>query len=104
VHIETVGEWIPFDTFLNSSLSLNELISGGLGSLAGNVPEPLALAYVNTLNESGLSASHSEPKLPTYWNGEKHTTDIVPISLLILGDSEIIAEKVEAKEVSRINV
>lgn len=103
-HIKAVGDWIPFNTFLNMSSELENLISGGFGLLAENVPEPLAIAYENTLKKFKFSASHTKPKLVSYWNGEKRTTDIVPIILLILGESEIITEKIEAKEISSTKV
>ncbi len=100
VHIETVENWIPFDTFFNMSLKLENLLSGGFGLLAERVPEPLAFAYENTLKNYGVSAKCSKPRLATYWGGEKQTNRIVPVSLLILGESEIIAEKIEMREIS----
>lgn len=42
-HVELVGAWIPFSKYLNTGLSLSELIRGGFGMIAEG-PERLVLA------------------------------------------------------------
>ncbi len=98
-HSKTVRNQICFDEFLNMPLDLEKLISGGFGLLAAQVPKQLAVAYKSALEESGISVTLSDVTPPVYWDGEKRTTGIVPLSVLILGESEIIAEKIEANEV-----
>lgn len=100
VHSRIVKEWISFNEFFNMNFELDKLISGGFGLLADYVPEPLAFAYKNVLEDYGVSATLSEPRLLSYWNGEKRTTETVPVRVLILGESDIVAEKIEAKEIS----
>jgi hypothetical protein len=98
-HIKKVDTWIPFYQFLNELVDIVELIRGGFGLLA-NAPEPLALAYENTLKDCGISASHGQPWIPNYWNGEEWTNKgFPPLSILVFDDSYVIAEKFEAQQV-----
>lgn len=98
-HIKTVGEEIPFHTFLNKPSNLENLLSGGYGLLAENIPVSLAKIYKEVLENYGISANLSESRLPAYWNGEIRTTEIKPLKLMILGESEIVCENIEAKEI-----
>ena len=90
-HHELAGDWLPFHRFLNSSMGLLELISGGYGMLAEG-PAPLVLAYEEVMSAHGFSTAHREPATPAYGGGswlELETKAFV----LILDDSYVVAEQ-----------
>lgn len=97
-HSELAGKWIPFYRFLNSGVELTELISGGFGMLAEG-PEPLILAYEEAMRQHGFSTSHRDPSTPVYWGGKEWLEQKAALSVLILDEAYIVAEKFVAKAV-----
>ena len=97
-HKELVGQWIPFHRFLNCSVELPELISGGFGMLAEG-PEPLVLAYEDVMRAHGFSASHLDPTKPVYGGGKERFSQKTPAVVLILDDSYVVAEQFIASPV-----
>lgn len=98
-HIKLAENWIPFQENFNDSLDLVELISGRFGLLTEST-EPFVVAYEEVMKQCGISASHTKPENPYYWNGKEYTQEITPLCVMIFNDSYIIAEKFEAKEIS----
>jgi len=94
-HVELAGDWIPFQKFINSGIPLSELIAGSFGMLADG-PAPLILAYEEVLQRYGISTSHIEPKPPMSWRDGKWVLDDTNLSVLILGNSYVIATDFDA--------
>jgi hypothetical protein len=89
-HMELAGEWIPFDRYFNMPEKLDELIAGRHGLLAEG-PEPLMQAYEMVLKENGFQTTN-RIVVPDVHEG---------ISVLIFGDSYIVASKFDAALESR---
>jgi hypothetical protein len=102
-HIKLAEKWIPFQKEFNDSFNLVELISGKFGLLTRST-EPFALAYEEVMKQCGISVSHTEPENPYYWNGKEYIQKVSPLCVMIFNESYIIAEKFEAKEISREEV
>ncbi len=84
-HMDLAGEWIPFDRYFNMPEKLDELIAGRHGLLAEG-PEPLMQVYERILEENGFQTTN-RTILPNGHEG---------ISILIFGDSYIIASGFDA--------
>jgi len=103
-HKELVGEWLPFQRFLNSEIGLPELVSGGFGMLADG-PEPLVLAYEEVMRSHGFTTSHLDPRKPVYWGGNRGDDGYqwieqkAPAFVLILDDSYVVGEQFLASPV-----
>ncbi len=97
-HWELAGKWLPFHRFLNPGVRLTELIAGGFGMLAEG-PEPLILAYEEVMQRHGLSTSHRDPRKPVYRGGDGWLEQKAALSVLILGESYIVAEEFTAKAI-----
>jgi hypothetical protein len=84
-HVDLVGNWIPFQKYLNSDLRLSELIGGSFGMLA-NGPEQLIFAYEEVMRAHGVSTSHHKSARPLD----------ASLSVIIFDESYVIAERLEA--------
>jgi hypothetical protein len=97
-HWELTKGWITFNRFLNPNVHLNKLITGGSGMLAEG-PEPLMLTYEDVLQRFGLSTSHVDAGEPAYWDDETWREERETLSVLVIDQSYIVAEKFVAKAV-----
>lgn len=99
-HRELVEKWIdeiPFHKFLNP-MKIEELIAGGFGMLAEG-PEFFVYAYENVMQQYGFSTSHTPSRAAMYFD-EKEIAWIKQqpvLSILVIGNSYIIAESFDAK-------
>lgn len=88
---ELVGKALPFSRFINYAHDLEGLIAGGHGKLA-EAPEPLISTYENILQMHGFKTSRPLLRgegVPAFEPGK--------IRILILADSYVIANAVEAR-------
>ncbi len=97
-HRELAGGWIPFHRFLNPGVRLTELIAGGFGMLAEG-PETLVLAYEEVMQQHSFLTSHHDPRKPVYWGGEGWVEEKATLSVLVLDESYVVAEKFAARAV-----
>jgi hypothetical protein len=78
-HIELVGNWIPFDRFMNGNTV--EMIRGRYGMLA-NGPLPLVESYSQVLESFEISTQLTEPK-PAYFTNDEFS-GLAELEVLIL--------------------
>jgi len=78
-HLELVGDWIPFNRFMNGN-SL-EIIRGRYGMLAKG-PTPLVEAYAEVLERFKISNRVTEPK-PAYYTNDEFS-GLAEVGVLIL--------------------
>ena len=64
-HMELVGQWVPFNRFLNGDPVA--MVKGRYGMFAAG-PMPLIEAYAAVLEEFGISATATEPKRAWFTN------------------------------------
>lgn len=83
--MDLASKWIPFDCYFNMPEKLDELIAGRHGLLAEG-PDILMQAYERILAENGFQTTN-RTILPDGHEG---------ISVLIFGDSYIVASEFEA--------
>ena len=93
-HREAVSDWIPFDDFLNSCMSLQALLKVGFGLLADG-PVFLIEAYSRVLSADGLSPRVLAPRPAKWWNGHVWSGNPSELVALSLGDSLVVAQSFE---------
>ncbi len=99
-HHALTEDFIPFDRFMNAHFIRNRL-SGGSGVLA-NGPDRLLREYASVLKRSDLAPYFPYPaKPPVRWDEDRRhrVAEDRHFSVLILGDSHIIATNFSAEQV-----
>ena len=81
-HLALAGDWIAFDTYLNPSLPLAELLSFGSGVLAEG-PRRFIAAYTEVLAARGVEASEFHRRMPLRWNGQNWEPERQDVQLLL---------------------
>lgn len=97
-HREIVGSWIPFEHFLNVlPKKLSQLLEASSGQLASG-PVSLMEAYSHVLGEHGVRSSMLPSRPPQFWDGEKWVVSSIPLRVLILERSYVVAERFDAQK------
>jgi hypothetical protein len=62
-HCTEVGDWLPFDRYLNTGMPLAQLLASGSGMVADG-PRFLMAAYEAVLNRAGCRPNRRQSRLP----------------------------------------
>jgi hypothetical protein len=93
-HQTAVGDWIPFERFINPYNNLEGLLKGGFGEVAVG-PSFLMETYARVLNGDGVETYTSSLWKPKRWDGEKLIEDSTRLVTLTIGSSFFVAEEFE---------
>jgi hypothetical protein len=97
VHKKVADDWIPFETYINNSRKLQELISGGYGLLADG-PRFLIDEYERVLKNHSIRPSRTKEVPYKRWIENRFEPIIKPVAMIHFGESFIIAKKFEAEK------
>lgn len=97
VHRKVADDWIPFETYINNSSKLHDLISGGYGLLA-NGPKFLIDEYEIVLKKHSIGSSRTKEVPCKRWIENRFEPIIKPVAMIHFGESYIVAKKFEAQK------
>ena len=91
-HYRIVGEWIPFERFMNDALfsPAIDLLDSHSGLLAEG-PDQLIIAYSNVLTDLGIRHSSPPSREPSWWDGTQWQLETEKLYALIIGPSYVVA-------------
>jgi hypothetical protein len=95
-HRKLVDDWISFETYVNNSDKLFELIEDGYGLLASG-PKFLIGEYESVLNKNSIETSRTNERPYKRWiDGQFEIID-KPLAMIHFGESFVVAKNFEAK-------
>jgi hypothetical protein len=96
-HRKLADDWILFETYLNNSNKLVELIEGGYGLLAAG-PKFLLNEYVAVLKKHSIESTLSKEVPYKMWVDSQFEIINKPLAMIHFGESFIVAKVFEAEK------
>ncbi|MVN23524.1 hypothetical protein GO621_18550 [Mucilaginibacter sp. HMF7410] len=84
---------ISFEETLNQGNDFCNFISNSTSGLLANGPKKLLVKYGEILKKYNLNYTIIGDRIPTYWNGEKHETEVGNAKVLFIDSSYIVADE-----------
>ncbi|MFN0198630.1 MAG: hypothetical protein ACKVT0_17930 [Planctomycetaceae bacterium] len=98
-HKEMVGNWFPFDLFLNLPGRVSDIFRSGHGLVAKG-PVQLLDAYAKILDNHHIRHSMLPPCDPLFWDGVHWIPESPQLQALLIGESYVVAPSFHAKEIT----
>jgi len=100
IHYDTFQNYLPFRKFLNDTLELQTLLRSGNGLLASG-PKKYIEKFSECFISEGIEHSLVGEREPKFWNGNSYVSQRVPVKVLIIGNSYLIAENFSFEKILR---
>ncbi len=90
IHASSFGPYYGVEKYLNREIAFEELMRSNYGLLA-NGPKRLLIEFAECLKRQGVKSTIINEGKPIFWNGQRIVSELRNPSLLLIGESYIIA-------------
>ena len=98
-HRRLLGQWVPFDEYLNPGMSPSDLLASGGGCLADG-PRSLMQAYAGVLDLHGVEPSFLAERPAVRWLDEAWQPELRDLQVFVMGESYPIGTAFQARKES----
>ena len=91
-HRAVVGDWVPFERYMNSLCELRELLIAGAGKICDG-PNFLVECYAEVLGQSGVKVSLGDLRPTKVWANGSWQETAADLGMMTIDRSFVVAER-----------